>query len=98
MRPQVVSKTTKHYDALIRAIEAEGIKCYSGALDIDGQSGGGGKFFVRTIRSPSLKSKVAKDQRPKTKDQSPKYQAATDNGQLTTDRFPRQSDRFPDRL
>ena len=25
MRPQVVSKTTKHYDALIRAIEAEGL-------------------------------------------------------------------------
>ena len=25
MRPQVVSKTTKHYDALIRAVEAEGL-------------------------------------------------------------------------
>ena len=25
MRPQVISKTTKHYDALIRAIEAEGL-------------------------------------------------------------------------
>ena len=25
MRPQVVSKTTRHYDALIRAIETEGL-------------------------------------------------------------------------
>ncbi len=36
MRPQVVSKTTKHYDALIRAIEAEGLECHPGVVDIDG--------------------------------------------------------------
>ena len=37
MRPQVVSKTTKHYDALIRAIEAEGSERHSGVIDFDGQ-------------------------------------------------------------
>jgi magnesium chelatase subunit H len=38
MRPQVVSKTTKHYDALISAIEAEGTRCCASDRHAHGQS------------------------------------------------------------
>jgi len=82
MRPQVVSKTTKHYDALIRAIEAEGLSVIPALSTLMDNREAVSEFFVDT-ESPvsSFESPVQKhqDQRPKTKDQT------TDNGPLTTD-------------
>jgi magnesium chelatase subunit H len=68
MRPQVVSKTTKHYDALIRAIEAEGLSVIPALSTLMDNRQAVSAFFV-----DDSKSKV-KDQSPKTKDQSPKSQ------------------------
>ena len=59
MRPQVVSKTTKHYDALIRAIEAEGLSVIPALSTLMDNREAVSAFFVE-----SDKSKV---QRPKSK-------------------------------
>jgi magnesium chelatase subunit H len=84
MRPQVVSNTTKHYDALIRAIEAEGLSVIPALSTLMDNREAVNKFFVddqSQVSSPKAQvSGKTKDQRPKTKDQ------ATNNGQLTTDR------------
>ncbi len=82
MRPQVVSKTTKHYDALIRAIEAEGLSVIPALSTLMDNREAVSKFFVddsqSKVQSPksearskvqSPRSKV-KDQRPKTKDRT----------------------------
>ncbi|PYS72946.1 MAG: hypothetical protein DMF69_06250 [Acidobacteria bacterium] len=57
MRPQVVSKTTKHYDALIQAIEAEGLGVIPAIATLMDNREAVSKFFVEL---------------PKTKTQSPK--------------------------
>jgi magnesium chelatase subunit H len=75
MRPQVVSKTTKHYDALIHAIEGEGLSVIPAISTLMDNREACQKFFIDT--SPSPKSKV---QRPTSNIQ------ATDKGQLTTDK------------
>ena len=100
MRPQVVSKTTKHYDALIRAIEAEGLSVIPALSTLMDNREACEKFFIdRQSQVSSLKSQVTndkakvKDRRPRTKDQARENgqltadngQVATDNGQLTTD-------------
>jgi magnesium chelatase subunit H len=79
MRPQVVSKTTRHYDALIRAIEAEGLSVIPALSTLMDNREACQKFFVNNDQSKvqSPKSKV-KAQRPKTQDQT------TDNGPRTT--------------
>jgi magnesium chelatase subunit H len=46
MRPQVVSKTTKHYDALIHAIEAEGLDVVPAIATLMDNREAVGKFFV----------------------------------------------------
>ncbi|MBA2526482.1 MAG: cobaltochelatase subunit CobN [Pyrinomonadaceae bacterium] len=75
MRPQVVSKTTKHYDALIHAIEDEGLSVIPAISTLMDNREACEKFFIDNIPSP--KSKV----------QSPKASIkATDNEQLTTDK------------
>ncbi len=83
MRPQVVSKTTKHYDALIRAIETEGLSVIPALSTLMDNREAVSKFFIdHQFQVSSLKSQVVaetKDQRPKSKNQT------TDNGQLTTD-------------
>src|SRR6266545_350434 len=90
MRPQVISRTTKHYDALIRAIEAEGLSVIPALSTLMDNREAVAKFFVvddqSKIQSP--KSKVnTKNQRLKTEGQRPKTSAEpTDNGQLTTDK------------
>ena len=66
MRPQVVSKTTKHYDALIRAIEAEGLSVIPALSTLMDNREAVTKFFVDGDRVQSPKSKV---QSTKTKDQ-----------------------------
>ncbi|HUS11416.1 MAG TPA: cobaltochelatase subunit CobN [Pyrinomonadaceae bacterium] len=85
MRPQVVSKTTKHYDALIRAIEAEGLSVIPALSTLMDNREAVNKFFVEEEPSkahgPTSKVKAkTKDQRPKTKTPTP------DNGQVTSDR------------
>ena len=48
MRPQVVSEATKHYDALIRAIEAEGLSVIPALSTLMDNREACGKFFVKT--------------------------------------------------
>jgi len=75
MRPQVVSKTTKHYDALIHAIEGEGLSVIPAISTLMDNREACQKFFIDN--SPSPKPNV---QRPTSNVQ------ATDNGQLATDK------------
>jgi magnesium chelatase subunit H len=73
MRPQVVSKTTKHYDSLIRAIEAEGLSVIPALSTLMDNREAVNKFFVDDHQSKvqGPKSKVKTEgQRPKTKDQT----------------------------
>ena len=84
MRPQVVSKTTKHYDALIRAIEAEGLSVIPALSTLMDNREAVSKFFINQDQSKvqSPKSKV----KTKTKDQRPKASSqATDNEPQPTD-------------
>jgi magnesium chelatase subunit H len=46
MRPQVISKTTKHYDALIHAIEAEGLSVIPAIATLMDNREAVSKFFV----------------------------------------------------
>jgi magnesium chelatase subunit H len=90
MRPQVVSKTTRHYDALIRAIEAEGLSVIPALSTLMDNREAVSKFFIANkSQVSSLKSQVlpdVNDDSSKTKDQRPKTEgASTDNEQLTTD-------------
>jgi magnesium chelatase subunit H len=62
MRPQVVSKTTRHYDALIRAIEAEGLSVIPAIATLMDNREAVTKFFIEDDRL-----NTTKDQRPKTK-------------------------------
>jgi len=88
MRPQVVSKTTRHYDALIRAIEAEGLSVIPALSTLMDNREACQKFFVETeskVQSP--KSKVEnKEQRTKYKEQGASVVPSTDNRQLTPDK------------
>jgi magnesium chelatase subunit H len=67
MRPQVVSKTTKHYDALIRAIEAEGLSVIPALSTLMDNREAVSKFFINQDQSKvqSPRSKV-KGRRQKT--------------------------------
>lgn len=47
MRPQVISKTTKHYDALIKAIEAEGLSVIPALATLMDNREAVSKFFVK---------------------------------------------------
>lgn len=91
MRPQVVSKTTKHYDALIRAIEAEGLSVIPALSTLMDNREAVSKFFIDDqCHASSFKSQVAaetRSQSSKTKDQRLKTTVqATGHEQLTTDR------------
>src|SRR4029453_9893194 len=55
MRPQVISKTTRHYDTLIKAIEDEGLGVVPAIATLMDNREAVNKFFVDT----------PKDQRPK---------------------------------
>ncbi|HEX6651041.1 MAG TPA: cobaltochelatase subunit CobN [Pyrinomonadaceae bacterium] len=48
MRPQVISKTTKHYDGLIRAIEAEGLTVIPAIATLMDNREAVSKFFIDT--------------------------------------------------
>src|SRR5215216_2078494 len=51
MRPQVVSKTTRHYDALIREIEAEGLSVVPAIATLMDNREAVSKFFVEKGKS-----------------------------------------------
>ncbi|MFN2515097.1 MAG: cobaltochelatase subunit CobN [Pyrinomonadaceae bacterium] len=89
MRPQVVSKTTRHYDALIRAIEAEGLSVIPALSTLMDNREACEKFFIEDkSQVSSFKSQVPKkyqDQRPKAKGQSGSKDQVADNGQPTGD-------------
>lgn len=82
MRPQIVSNTRKHYDGLIRAIEAEGLSVIPAISTLMDNRQACEKFFIdRRSNAQPQKSKVSNPTRK-----------ATDNQQLTTDnRLPRVS-------
>lgn len=81
MRPQIVSKTRKHYDALIRAIEAEGLSVIPAISTLMDNRQACEKFFLdnksnvqRPGSSPTVRQGATlktKDQRPKSNDQPP---------------------------
>jgi magnesium chelatase subunit H len=97
MRPQVVSKTTRHYDALIRAIEAEGLSVIPALSTLMDNREVCQKFFCEEEKSKvqSPKSKVQRrgssptvreGVRHKTEDGiGSSGRLTTDNGRLTTD-------------
>jgi len=51
MRPQIVSRTRKHYDALIRAIEAEGLQVLPAISTLMDNREACEKFFVSKVQS-----------------------------------------------
>ncbi len=79
MRPQIVSNARKHYDGLIRAIEAEGLSVIPAISTLMDNREACGKFFIET---------QSKARRPKS---NGKHAKASDHGQLTTDSKPRVS-------
>jgi magnesium chelatase subunit H len=89
MRPQVVSKTTKHYDALIHAIEDEGLSVIPAISTLMDNREACQQFFIDagTDHSSNVQRPTSKDQRPKAKGQRPKTKnQTTDNRQLPTDK------------
>ncbi len=75
MRPQIISNSRKHYDSLIRAIEAEGLSVIPAISTLMDNREACEKFFVEEVRSQRSEVRTA----AKT----------TDNEQLPTDCKPR---------
>lgn len=59
MRPQVVSQTTKHYDALIRAIEAEGLAVIPAIATLMDNREAVSKFFLNRRDAEGAESRVS---------------------------------------
>ncbi|HEY6122760.1 MAG TPA: cobaltochelatase subunit CobN [Pyrinomonadaceae bacterium] len=63
MRPQIVSRTTRHYDALIRAIEAEGLSVIPAISTLMDNREASEKFFIsksrRRIQAETVKPRVS---------------------------------------
>jgi magnesium chelatase subunit H len=57
MRPQVISKTTQHYDALIKAIEDEGLSVVPAIATLMDNREAVGNFFVQSPKSKGQKPK-----------------------------------------
>jgi magnesium chelatase subunit H len=75
MRPQIVSNARRHYDGLIRAIEAEGLSVIPAISTLMDNREACGKFFI--------------DYKSEIQAAKPKLNAshgATNNGRLTTDK------------
>ena len=58
MRPQVISKATRHYDALINAIEAEGLSVIPAIATLMDNREAVSKFFIQRSRTKSQKPKT----------------------------------------
>jgi magnesium chelatase subunit H len=88
MRPQVVSGTTRHYDALIRSIEAEGLSVIPALSTLMDNRQAVTKFFIEEptkSQGPSFRSHVLQ----------PASSTATSVGLHTTDLGPRTLDLGP---
>jgi magnesium chelatase subunit H len=59
MRPQVVSKTTKHYDALITAIESEGLSVIPAIATLMDNREAVSKFFIDSENKPRVSQIVS---------------------------------------
>ncbi|HXD32479.1 MAG TPA: cobaltochelatase subunit CobN [Pyrinomonadaceae bacterium] len=69
MRPQVISKAAKHYDDLIRTIEAEGLSVIPVLATLMDNREACEQFFVESSSNGTNTSKT-KDQSPKTKSEA----------------------------
>ncbi len=58
MRPQVISKTTKHYDELINAIEAEGLSVIPAIATLMDNREAVSKFFVESAKTKARVSQI----------------------------------------
>jgi magnesium chelatase subunit H len=58
MRPQVISKTTKHYDTLINALEAEGLNVIPAIATLMDNREAVSKFFVDTKETKARVSQI----------------------------------------
>lgn len=58
MRPQVISKTTKHYDALINAIEAEGLSVIPAIATLMDNREAVSQFFVEPAKTKARVSQI----------------------------------------
>ena len=58
MRPQVISKTTKHYDALINSIEAEGLSVIPAIATLMDNREAVAKFFVEPGKTDARVSQI----------------------------------------
>jgi len=76
MRPQVISNSTKHYDELIHAIEAEGLSTIPVLATLMDNREACEKFFIADDQF-KVQSPKSKAPRPKAKDQSHESDAAT---------------------
>ncbi len=83
MRPQVVSKTTKHYDQLIRAIESEGLNVIPVLSTLMDNREACEKFFLDDGRQTTDDKSKGPSAKGKTK--------TTDNGLRTTNNHRRSS-------
>jgi len=68
MRPQVVSKTTKHYDVLIRSIESEGMSVIPAISTLMDNREACEKFFIDTAPAPTSGIRTTDNER-RTPDQ-----------------------------
>jgi magnesium chelatase subunit H len=58
MRPQVISKTTKHYDALVKAIEREGLSVIPAIATLMDNREAVSKFFVESTKTKARVSQI----------------------------------------
>jgi magnesium chelatase subunit H len=63
MRPQIVSRTRKHYDGLIRAIEAEGLSVLPAISTLMDNRETCGKFFVESEKAEGRRQKAESRER-----------------------------------
>ncbi|HVG29929.1 MAG TPA: cobaltochelatase subunit CobN [Pyrinomonadaceae bacterium] len=85
MRPQIVSGTTKHYDGLIRAVEAEGLAVLPAISTFMDNREACEKFFVEKSQNSQLS--VVRGQLHKSGARRVERETTTtDNGRRTTDK------------
>ncbi|MCA1642056.1 MAG: cobaltochelatase subunit CobN [Acidobacteria bacterium] len=91
MRPQIVSRTTKHYDGLIRAVEAEGLAVLPAISTFMDNREACEKFFVEkrpssVVRDQNRPLSVVRGQLHKTDTHRAEREViTTDDGRRTTD-------------
>jgi magnesium chelatase subunit H len=96
MRPQIVSRTRKHYDGLIRAIEDEGLMVLPAISTLMDNREACEKFFVDEVQNlkPKVQSPKSKVQRPGSNIEktSGNGRPAKDDGQRINDNGERTTD------